>query len=150
VKDYIHFDKNWGWALCLPRRKGAHMSRTSDATKYWASFTLFTTNSLSIFSLGVMLFSLYILTFCTSLAFHVKRKLIHYLNKKLWEEPIAYYPFMQYGPHTKQFLVAAGTTFPSCYLATQTHRYTHLTILSCRRNSFTQPLPMNERRDALY
>jgi hypothetical protein len=69
LKGYIHFDKNGAGGLgfgqnqngssCLPRRMGAYMSRkTTDATKWLASCTLFTTNSLHIFSLGVMLFSL--------------------------------------------------------------------------------------------
>jgi hypothetical protein len=41
-------------------------------------------------------------------------------NKKFWEELIASFPLIRYGPHRKrlqQFFVAAGTSLPNCYLA---------------------------------
>jgi hypothetical protein len=45
------------------------------------------------------------------------------INKKFWEEPIAYFPFIRHRPHRKshlqQFIVAAGTSSPRCYLATK-------------------------------
>lgn len=79
----------------------------------------------------------------------------------MWEEVIAYFPLIQYGPHRKrclqQFFVAVGTSLTSCYLATvgrdrliHTREYNNSSILACircRRNVFTQPLPSNERKD---
>jgi hypothetical protein len=97
-------------------------------------------------------------------------------NKKFWEELIAYFPMIRYGPHRKrrlqQFVVAAGTSLPSCYLATiggYTNRPTDWPLMRCglrrkwyvqqfsiitcirfRGNVFTDPKPNNEWRDTYY
>jgi hypothetical protein len=46
-----------------------------------------------------------------------------YINKKFWEEPIAYFPLLQHGLHRKrrlqQFFVATGTSLLNHYLATK-------------------------------
>jgi hypothetical protein len=43
-------------------------------------------------------------------------------SKKFWEELFPSFPLIRHGPHRKrrlqQFFVAAGTSLPSCYLAT--------------------------------
>jgi hypothetical protein len=86
-----------------------------------------------------------------------------YKNKKLWEELIAYFPFIRHGSHRKQCLqqfFVAGTSLPSYYLETiwgytgpQTHMPNNSSIFACicfRRNVFTEPLPSNERRNTFY
>jgi hypothetical protein len=59
------------------------------------------------------------------------------LNKKFWEELIAYFPFIRHGANIKRrlqkFFIAAGTSLPSCYLATKGGIH------------FTEPLPSNDR-----
>jgi hypothetical protein len=105
---------------------------------------------------------------------------IFYINfllssKKFWEELIAYFPLIRHGPHRKrrlqQFFVAAGTSLPSCYLATidgyvytptdspwyDTDRIENdasnnssiIARIRCRGNVFTEPLPSTEGRDKL-
>jgi hypothetical protein len=44
------------------------------------------------------------------------------INKKFWKEPILYFPWIRHETHKKlrlrPFFVVAGTSLPSCYLAT--------------------------------
>jgi hypothetical protein len=96
-----------------------------------------------------------------------------YVNRKLREELITYFPLTWHGLHRKwyfqQLFVAAGATLLSCYLATrdtQTHRHACPTILllvcvfvatgvcllsHCLpmkgRIQITEPFPSSDRRD---
>jgi hypothetical protein len=96
-----------------------------------------------------------------------KRKLCPwlYLNKKIWKELIVYFPLIRHVPHRKRrlqhFLVATGTYLPTCYLSTirgykgrsTDTRFNASSIaacIRCRGNVFTEPLPSNKRKDALY
>jgi hypothetical protein len=61
------------------------------------------------------------------------------INKKFWEEPIAYFPLIRHEQHRKRRLqrifVAAGTSLPSFYPAIKGVIY------------FTEALPRNDRRN---
>jgi hypothetical protein len=71
---------------------------------------------------------------------------------KSWEELIAYFHLVRHEPHRKrrfqQLFVAAGTSLPSCYLATigdtETHESNNTFIVACihcRGNVFMEQIP---------
>jgi hypothetical protein len=78
------------------------------------------------------------------------------MNKKFWEEQIAYFPLIRHGPHRnrrlQQFFVAGGTSLPEPLPSngpTQTHLSNSSSIVACIRcsgNVFTEPLPSNGRK----
>jgi hypothetical protein len=68
--------------------------------------------------------------------YNIKRSGMMNVSKKFWEELIAYFPLIRHGPYRKrrlqQFFVPAGTSLPSCYLATigrYTHRHTDSSMI---------------------
>jgi hypothetical protein len=82
--------------------------------------------------------------------------LIAVKNKKFWEEFNACFPLILHGPHRKRRVVAAGTSVRSYYRAAiegdtdLQKRPTILPMLHVFVAVGTEPLPSNERRDALY
>jgi hypothetical protein len=76
-------------------------------------------------------------------------------NKQVWEELIAYFPLIRFGPHRKRRVIAVGMLLPSSDRRAHgpTHSYnssSNVACICCCGSVFTEPLPINERGDELY